>query len=249
MNTQEHDNNSVRPAARTPRLGLAVFLGFIRRTLSGDRFERLYQAVRKEVSELKGKQLRLLDYGCGAMDFSLRLKQEGVIQDFLAMDVYAPPVAPTPQQADERWLRYRQITETSLKNLEESFDVVIVIDVLHHAEESQQAEILAALARVGGCVIVKDHFEYGWFSRQMLRLADWFGNFAYGVQIPTRYFDEHRWDATVRSAGLRETKRVRNVAVHEGLFAALLPARHHFIALLSASNAGVAAATSTKSEG
>lgn len=235
MSRQDRDSNSVRPAERTPRHRLAMLLSVLRRLLSGDRFERLYSAVREQIQALDRGSTRLLDYGCGSMDFSMRLKEERVIADFMATDIYPPPpAAPDGGQREYPWSHYRQITDTSLADLREAFDVAIVVDVLHHADEEDQAPILAALARSCRHVIVKDHFEYGPLSRQILRSADWFGNFAYGVRIPDRYFDPPRWDALVRAADLVEVRRVRNVVVHGGLFGILLPARHHFIAVLCA---------------
>ncbi|MFM7294742.1 MAG: methyltransferase domain-containing protein, partial [Burkholderiales bacterium] len=172
----------------------------------------------------------LLDYGCGSMDFSRRLREEGVINKFVAMDTYA---APDNLEGVECWKDYRQIHDGILSDLRESFDVAIIIDVLHHADESEQPTILAALGNTAGRVVVKDHFEFGYVSRQMLRLADWFGNFAYGVRIPKRYFDKQSWPLIVRSSGLVEVARVENVKVHSGLFGVLLPRHHHFISILA----------------
>jgi hypothetical protein len=59
--------------------------------------------------------------------------------------------------------------------------------VLHHAPEDA-ARLLAEAGRVARHVLVKDHFEYGPYSRAMLRLMDFVGNWGYGVSVPERYF-------------------------------------------------------------
>ncbi|MDP3221885.1 MAG: hypothetical protein Q8M96_01995, partial [Rubrivivax sp.] len=57
-------------------------------------------------------------------------------------------------------------------------------------------------ARVGHSVLIKDHFEYGWLSRQALRAMDFVGNFGYGVSIPDRYFDHSSFTDLCGSAGV-----------------------------------------------
>jgi len=222
--------NAVRPGERTPNRRLATLLGGIRRVVGGDRFENLFRAVKGEIVALHPTPATLLDYGCGSMEFSLRLQDEGVISRFVAVDIY-----PAPSTPDGPWQHYQQIAEGALPALPERFDVAIVIDVLHHADEAQRAPILSGLGREARRVLVKDHFEHGLLSRQLLRLADWFGNFAYGVRIPERYFTPRQWEALVAAAGMREIRRVQDVRVHHGLFGLLLAPRHHFISVLERS--------------
>jgi hypothetical protein len=200
----------------------------VRGLVGGDRFENLYRAVRDELQRLTPSPRSLLDFGCGAMDFSLRLRGEDVIGQFVAMDVFPPPANP-----DSRWSHYRQLHDGTFPSNAERFDAAIVIDVLHHVDERTRSSLLRSLGDAVRFVVVKDHFEFGVFSRQMLRLADWFGNYAYGVRIPSRYFTPTRWDALISAAGLREIRRVQNVRVHDGLFGVLLPSRHHFISVLT----------------
>jgi hypothetical protein len=222
-------HNAVRPGERTPNKRLAALLAGIRHLVGGDRFENLYRAVRRELLALAPSPASLLDYGCGSMEFSRRLRDDGVISRFLAVDLYPAPSTP---HAQGDWQHYRQIPDGRLPKLSERFDVAIVIDVLHHAEDSQLSSILADLGHSAQFVIVKDHFEYGPMSRQLLRIADWFGNFAYGVRIPNRYFSLQRWERLVADAGMREVTHVRNVRVHNGLFGLLLAPRYHFISVL-----------------
>jgi hypothetical protein len=66
-----------------------------------------------------------------------------------------------------------------------------------------RAPLLESAGRVGRWVLIKDHLEYGWWSRQMLRTMDFIGNYGYGVTVPTRYFDRDRFQCLCRDAGLR----------------------------------------------
>jgi len=57
-------------------------------------------------------------------------------------------------------------------------------------------------------IIVKDHFEYGFFSRHLLRFVDFYANYAYGVNIPKRYFDKSLWARVVKKSQLKEILRI-----------------------------------------
>ena len=69
--------------------------------------------------------------------------------------------------------------------------------MLHHTPENA-ARLLAEAGRVARHVLVKDHFERGAYSRTMLRLMDFLGNWGHGVDVPESYFTR---DGFVRLAG------------------------------------------------
>jgi len=63
-------------------------------------------------------------------------------------------------------------------------------DVLHHVPEAMRSHLLQEALRACDILIIKDHFENGWFSRHMLRAMDFVGNYGYGISVPKRYFTE-----------------------------------------------------------
>lgn len=231
----EIDQTSVRPEASTPRSLLAKLLNGTRTLLGGDRFENLYRSLAdqiRSIDDLRHAKIMLLDYGCGVMSFSERLLSDGVINSFIGVDIF-----PSPNSSDgapvEKWINYRQIPDAGLDNSLGSFDLTIVNDVLHHANPDDRPEILRTLSMMSRFILVKDHFEYGHISRQLLRLAYWYGNYAYGVNVPDRYFDQKSWQDLIEKAGLKEVKLTTGVKVHHGMFGLLIPPRYHFISLLT----------------
>jgi Methyltransferase domain len=230
----EASHNSVRPTDKTPRRLLASTLAFMRHVAGGDRFGHLYGAVANaigDIPDLKNHPIHLLDYGCGVMHFSKQLQRNGIVHSFIGMDIYTPSEAQTASDS-ALWAHYRTLPKAGIQAMAETFDIALVNDVLHHANADARATILADLATKCRYVLVKDHFEYGFFSRHLLRLADWYGNYAYGVNVPDRYFDVKSWQTLVAQAGLKEISLTRNVRVHSGLFGIILPPRHHFLSLL-----------------
>ena len=222
-------NLSPRPPEKTPRPFLASLLSSIRKLTGGNRFENLYDATKSIILSLNVKNIRLLDYGCGTMSFSSRLKDDGLISEFIGMDIYAKPLN---IENEHKWENYIQIKSNGILKGLGKFDFALLIDVLHHAKEEDQEIILRELSLVSSLILVKDHFEYGLISRSLLRLADWYGNYAYGVSIPRKYFNKESWYKLVQSAGLIEAVIEKNIRVHDGIFGIIIRPKNHFISIL-----------------
>ncbi|MFH1712795.1 MAG: methyltransferase domain-containing protein [Candidatus Jacksonbacteria bacterium] len=66
---------------------------------------------------------------------------------------------------------------------DESFDAVILVDVLHHDEHPEI--ILEEAKRVAKkFILVKDHYWENNLDFQLIKFADYFGNKPYGIKLP-----------------------------------------------------------------
>ena len=128
-------------------------------------------------------------------------------------------------------MRYIQ-SDIFFKSNKIKFDLVIAVDVLHHIGIDQAPKILQKLSKVSNNVIIKDHFEHGFLSRHLLRFVDFYANYAYGVNIPKKYFDYLSWDLVVKKSSLKQVKLIKNFQQHDGLFNLILNKKHHFISIL-----------------
>ena len=81
-------------------------------------------------------------------------------------------------------------------------------------------------------LIIKDHFEHGMISRQLLRFVDFYANYAYGVVIPKIYYSEKTWIKTIKLSKLKQLYFEKNFQQHDGLFNLILNKKHHFISVL-----------------
>jgi SAM-dependent methyltransferase len=80
-------------------------------------------------------------------------------------------------------------------------DVVVCIDVLHHAEDPLQ--LLSECGRVArDVVIIKDHLREGFLAGPILRLMDWAGNARHGVRLPYQYFSRAEFRSLIARCGL-----------------------------------------------
>ena len=82
-----------------------------------------------------------------------------------------------------------------------SFELAMLIDVLHHTVEP--VSLLREAARVSkGQILIKDHTKEGLLAGLRLRFMDSVGNARYGVNLPFNYWPRQKWEHVWRELGL-----------------------------------------------
>ena len=206
---------------------LIIISDLIRKIAKGDRLKSLTNKVEtlieNEVYDGK-KKVSVIDFGCGSMEISKRIQHKKFIKNIVGLDIF-------DSKYKNKKLQYCQYKNfADLKRFKS--DVVILIDVLHHIGIDKSHLVLKKLSKNSKTLIIKDHFEHGFFSRHLLRFVDFYANFAYGVTIPKKYFDITSWKKTVKKTKLKENYFEKNFQQHVGLFNFILNKRHHFISVL-----------------
>lgn len=84
----------------------------------------------------------------------------------------------------------------------QSFDGVMMVDMLHHTVHPEQ--VLREAVRVSRrYLLIKDHYWDNRLDIFGLRLSDYIGNAPYGVSLPYRYLCLSDWTALFDQFGLR----------------------------------------------
>ncbi len=177
------------------------------------------------------KEPKILDIGCGDLTLSELVSRKVAGSVWTCVDIYP---LPSDKGFDEvKWKRYVQFDGYNLPFDDCTFDVGILSDVLHHVDPDRVCELLCNVLNKCKFVIIKDHFEYGWFSRQILRGMDFLGNYGYGVSIPERYFDGEAFIALCNSAGAEVKVCEVGVDIYRSLpiLRWILPKKWHFFAI------------------
>lgn len=87
-----------------------------------------------------------------------------------------------------------------------SFDVVMVLDVLHHTNDI--LSMLKEIKRVSRKhIIIKDHMTYGTFSEYMISFADFVSNAPFGIKCAFNFPSPERWDSYFNQLGLKVVEK------------------------------------------
>lgn len=206
-----------------------IFVGlsnFIRYICGGDRLKRITKIIDELLKEKyfeKNRKLKILDFGCGSMEISKKLKDKFYVRQIVGSDIFK-------HRYESSKIVY--IDNDELFKKKEKFDIIFIVDVLHHIGVEDACKMIRKLSKLSNNIIIKDHFEHGYLSRQLLRFVDFYANYGYGVNIPKKYFDKTSWKKTLIKSNCREIFHSKNFQQHDGLFNLILNKKHHFVSVI-----------------
>jgi len=196
--------SSVRPKRRYTTEGVAGTHGsnqplwgapirwFVRHT-----WEPYVDAPYRRITVERLKQLvegakEILDVGCGDGAIGAQLMEAHGGLKATGIEIVDSPGALIPtKQYDGKRIPFP----------DESFDLVMATDVLHHTPDIPA--MLKEMARVSKrYVLVKDHTVYGFFSRAWISLIDFATNVPFGIHCEYNYPSLETWRRYMDEVGL-----------------------------------------------
>jgi SAM-dependent methyltransferase len=191
---------------------------------------RRARVLSRHLSELlETGESRILDVGCGNGDIGKQLGEALPELSIEGVEVQVPSSAKIPVGRFDG----RHLPQASA-----SFDVVLLVDVLHHAEDP--SALLAECARVARkAVLVKDHLLSGWLAGPTLRFMDWAGNARYGVPLRFDFWDQPAWNRAIAAAALEPRTVRRRLGLYPWPASLVFERRLHFTARLEKRRSGV----------
>lgn len=152
------------------------------------RVQRIVEYFAKRIP----KNATVLDVGTGDGRLARLLAENRPDLELHGLDVLLRPDALIPVKA---------FNGSDLPFPDDSFDCVLFVDVLHHADDPLR--LLREAKRVARrCVLLKDHTANGLLSRPTLKLMDWVGNAQHGVHMTYRYFSRRQWLEAFEQVGM-----------------------------------------------
>ncbi len=164
----------------------------------------------------------VLDVGCGDGLLAAQIQQSRPGLQLTGIDVLVRPETHVPVTSFDGQL---------MPHDDDSFDVVMFVDVLHHTENP--AQLLAEACRVSRqWVVMKDHNRDGWLAESTLRFMDRIGNQRYGVELPYNYLSRLEWETLWQQTGLDVDSYLPRIDLYPGMLKPFFERQLHFIARL-----------------
>jgi SAM-dependent methyltransferase len=169
----------------------------------------------------------LVDVGCGDGQIAhLVAEKHGNLQ-ITGVDVLVRPTT---------WIPVQAFDGTTLPLADQSVDVAMFVDVLHHTIDP--VVLLREARRVARqAIVIKDHCKNGLLAGPTLRLMDWVGNAHHGVVLPYNYWPEERWRGAFAELGLTIDAWTQKVPLYPWPASWLFQRRLHFVARLNVAGA------------
>jgi SAM-dependent methyltransferase len=154
---------------------------------------RRSRVLLRHLLELMPPDARILDVGCGdglIDEMVMAARPESSIQ---GIDIFLRPQLRMPV------LKYDGVR---IPHSDQSFDVVLLLDVMHHTIDPMQ--LLTEARRVSRkYIIIKDHNRDGFAAGSLLRFMDWVANAPHGVVLPYNYWSSGQWRSAFGVLGLK----------------------------------------------
>ncbi|NOZ63521.1 MAG: class I SAM-dependent methyltransferase [Caldiserica bacterium] len=146
------------------------------------------------------KNVRLLDVGCGGGEVSYYLKNLAPSLEIVGLEVRKPINCRIPLIVyDGKRIPFQ----------DNAFDGILLIDVLHHAEDIPR--LLKECKRVGKWVIVLEHPYFSFLSYLLLSAGDILFNFAFASPTSLHFKKTKQWRELFSQEGFKIEKEVKNL--------------------------------------
>jgi ubiquinone/menaquinone biosynthesis C-methylase UbiE len=161
----------------------------------------------------------MLDIGGGTGVIAEAMKELFGIESVVSVDVQ-------DRFKDDLTIETGLFDGVSLPFSENSFDCVMVCNVIHHVPKTRRVGLLRECARVVGAgpVYIKDVISTSSFDDFILFVEDVIGNAPYGGQIKAWYLSQEDWEKLAAEAGFRIDCTTRG-EYRSGVFKLIFPSK------------------------
>ena len=193
--------------------------------LSSQREKNLAKIISKQILLLvKNKsKINILDYGSGFEPLVINLVYKNIKNKYKTININCCDYYTNHQikRLNKKNTKIKFFKIDELRTMKRKYDISICADVLHHVgvdNTKQIKKILIYLKNKSMNILIKDHYEYSVFSRQLLRFMDFVGNYYNGVNVPKKYFTRNSIANILKKSNLKLHKEINNYQYYSKMF-------------------------------
>lgn len=195
---------------------------FLDRAHGGFVFPRRIAKLSDAISKLIPAQSEVLDIGCGDGQLAATILTKRSDIRIRGIDVLV---------RKQTFIPVNEFNGITIPYDGGSFDVSILVDVLHHTDDP--AVLLREAMRVSRRgVIVKDHTKDGLLAGTRLRFMDWVGNARHGVVLPYNYWSQATWQRELANLNCESEHWITELGLYPVWADWLFGSSLHFVAFL-----------------
>ena len=184
---------------------------------------RRARVVAERLAELIPERAQVLDVGCGDGRIASLVQHRRADVSIRGIDCLVRPHTHIAVVAfDGQQIPYES----------GAFDVVMLVDVLHHAERPHA--LLHEATRVAArSVVIKDVALRSWMAGPTLRFMDRVGNARHGVRTPDTYWTPEEWRRAFAAMGLEAEVWSDRLGLYPPPLSWLFERSFHFVGRLA----------------
>lgn len=125
----------------------------------------------------------VLDLGASDGRLSYEISKQFPNIKFEGVDTYVQP---------NTYIPIKRYDGVKLPYKDDSFDLVLIVDVIHHSNNPQ--ELIKEAKRVTKKhILIKDHYYNNKFDYLLLKYSDYIGNKPYSIELPYNFLKKQQW--------------------------------------------------------
>ncbi|AGA28141.1 class I SAM-dependent methyltransferase [Singulisphaera acidiphila] len=200
-------------------------MGLIQKVHDGYVHGRRVHVLADHLAELLPSDASVLDVGCGDGLLASLIQQQRPGITLTGIDVL---------EREKTHIPVRPFDGQRIPLPDDSVDVVMFVDVLHHTEDPMiLLREAVRVARRG--VLIKDHTRDGLLAGPRLRFMDYVGNAHHGVVLPYNYWPGDRWRSAFQELELAVRVWRDTLRLYPGPADWIFGSSLHFVAQLELS--------------
>ena len=177
--------------------------------------------VKKIIKYNKQKFIKIIDYGTGYQpkvvhfiyDQLFDIYKKKIIID--CYDFYSKKDLKKLNNIKNKNINFYNI-KTIRKN-KKKYDFCLINDVIHHIgieKEKIIIKILNNLTNISKMVFIKDHFQQGILSNNIIRFMDFLGNYFNNVNTPDKYYTKKSFQKLLKKMKITTVEKMLSIKLY-----------------------------------